>query len=102
MAELPEAARPANRPVVPAVRASDADRERVAVTLQAAFAEARLTMPELERRLTTTYAAAPTASGLGLAGSPEGTFALGERSGRGRPLWCDPAGRERMELVRCG
>jgi hypothetical protein len=39
------------------VRASDADRERVAVALQAAFAEGRLTMPELQERLGAAYAA---------------------------------------------
>lgn len=54
---LPEAAGPENRPVVPAVRASDADRERVAAALQAAFAEGLLTMPELEERLTAACAA---------------------------------------------
>jgi hypothetical protein len=57
MEDLPEAVGPENRPVVPAVRASDADRERVAVALQAAFAEGRLTMPELEERLAAAYAA---------------------------------------------
>jgi hypothetical protein len=36
---------------------SDADRERVAVVLQAAFAEGRLTMPELDERLAAAYAA---------------------------------------------
>jgi len=51
MKTLPEAARPEDRPAVPAVRASDADRDRIAVALQAAFAEGRLTMPELEERL---------------------------------------------------
>jgi hypothetical protein len=48
---------PENRPAVPAVRASDTDRERVTVALQAAFAEGRLTMPELEERLAAAYAA---------------------------------------------
>jgi hypothetical protein len=42
---------------MPAVRVSDADRERVAVVLQAAFAEGRLTMPELDERLAAAYAA---------------------------------------------
>ncbi|MFI6603611.1 DUF1707 domain-containing protein [Nonomuraea sp. NPDC050536] len=45
---------PENRP---AVRASDADRERVAVALQTAFAEGRLTMPELEERLAAAHTA---------------------------------------------
>jgi len=54
---LPEAARPEDRPAVPAVRASDADRDRVAAALHAAFAEGRLTMPELEERLAGAYAA---------------------------------------------
>lgn len=57
MGNLPEAVVPENRPVVPAVRASDADRERVVVALQAAFAEGRLTMPVLEERLAAAYAA---------------------------------------------
>jgi len=54
---LPEAVGPENRPVAPAVRASDADRDRVAVALREAFAEGRLTMPELEERLSAAYAA---------------------------------------------
>ena len=57
MGNLPEATGPQKRPVVPAVRVSDADRERVAVVLQAAFAEGRLTMPELDERLAAAYAA---------------------------------------------
>ena len=57
MGNLPEGVGPENRLVVPAVRASDADRERVAVALQAAFAEGRLTMPQLEERLAAAYAA---------------------------------------------
>jgi hypothetical protein len=48
---------PEERPGVPAARASDADRERVAEALRAAYAEGRLTMPELEERLATAYAA---------------------------------------------
>jgi hypothetical protein len=61
MGNLPEAVGPESRPPVPAVRASDADRERVAVALQAAAAEGRLTMPELEDRLAAAYAAATDA-----------------------------------------
>ncbi len=48
---------PENHPDVPAVRASDADRDRVAAALQAAFAEGRLSMPELDERLAAAYAA---------------------------------------------
>jgi hypothetical protein len=48
---------PEDRPVVPAVRASDADRERVAAALQAAFGDGRLTMQELDERLSAAYAA---------------------------------------------
>jgi hypothetical protein len=55
--EPSEDVEPENRPVVPAVRASDADRERVAAALQAAFAEGRLTMTELDERLAAAYAA---------------------------------------------
>ena len=58
MGNPPEAVGPENRPDVPAVRASDADRDRVAAALQAAFAEGRLTMPELQERLGAAYAAA--------------------------------------------
>jgi hypothetical protein len=57
MGNLPEAAGPEQRPGRPAVRVSDADRERVAVVLQVAFAEGRLTKPELEERLAAAYAA---------------------------------------------
>jgi hypothetical protein len=39
------------------MRASDADRERVAQVLHGALAEGRITMEELEERLTTVYAA---------------------------------------------
>jgi hypothetical protein len=57
MENLPAAAEPEHGPVRPAVRASDADRDRVAAGLQAAFAEGRLTMPELEERLAAASAA---------------------------------------------
>jgi hypothetical protein len=57
MGNLPEPEGPQKRPAVPAVRVSDADRERVAVALRAAFAEGRLTMPELEERLAAAYGA---------------------------------------------
>jgi hypothetical protein len=53
----PESAGSEIRPEVPAVRATDADRDRVAAGLQAAFAEGRLTMPELEERVAAAYAA---------------------------------------------
>ncbi len=39
------------------LRASDADRERIAQVLQDAHADGRLTLEELEERLTTLYAA---------------------------------------------
>lgn len=41
----------------PALRASDADRERVASRLHNAMADGRITMTELEQRLDKTYAA---------------------------------------------
>jgi hypothetical protein len=41
----------------PELRASDADRERVAERLREALAEGRLDMPEFEERLEATYAA---------------------------------------------
>lgn len=57
MGSSPESAGSEIRPEVPAVRATDADRERVAAALQGAFAEGRLTMPELEERVAAAYAA---------------------------------------------
>ncbi|MEU6649268.1 DUF1707 domain-containing protein [Streptomyces sp. NPDC046900] len=45
------------RPSVPDLRASDADRERVAEVLRDALAEGRLDMEEFEERLETTYKA---------------------------------------------
>jgi hypothetical protein len=50
----PEEAGPESRP---AVRVSDADRERVAGVLRAAFQEGRLTIPEVDERLAAAYAA---------------------------------------------
>ncbi|NIH82531.1 hypothetical protein FHX46_005061 [Amycolatopsis viridis] len=44
-------------PEHPPMRASDADRERVAQILHAALAEGRITVQELEERLDTVYAA---------------------------------------------
>ncbi len=57
MGSSPESAGSETRPEVPAVRATDADRDRVAAALQAAFAEGQLTMPELEERVAAAYAA---------------------------------------------
>ncbi len=70
-----EGAEPENHP---AVRASDADRERVAAELRAAFAEGRLTKPELEERLAVALAAgtdtelATVTHDLGAAASASG------------------------------
>ena len=74
MGNLPEATGPEMRPGQPAVRVSDADRERVAAALQAAFAEGRLTMPELEERLAAAYAAKTDAE-LGTVGRDLGPSA---------------------------
>ncbi|WP_214318746.1 DUF1707 SHOCT-like domain-containing protein [Nonomuraea sediminis] len=41
----------------PAARASDADRDRVTTALQTAYAEGRLTLHELEQRLTAVHTA---------------------------------------------
>jgi hypothetical protein len=71
---------PGERPDAPAVRASDADRERVAVALRAAYAEGRLTMPELEERPAAAYAAR---TGTELARSP----ATWGPHRRRRPTW---------------
>ncbi len=51
VAEGPEPAKP------PALRASDADRERVAAVLHGALGEGRITVTELEQRLDAVYAA---------------------------------------------
>lgn len=48
---------PDSQPRPPALRASDADRERVESVLHAAFGEGRITVAELEERLTALYAA---------------------------------------------
>ena len=57
MGDLPEAVGPEKHPGPPAVRVADADRERAAAVLQSAFADGRLTKPELEERLAAAYAA---------------------------------------------
>jgi hypothetical protein len=57
MENLPAATGPEDGSPTPSTRASDSDRERVATVLQAAFAEGRLTMPELDERLRAVYAA---------------------------------------------
>lgn len=46
-----------NTPEQPPMRASNADRERVAQILQNALTDGRITMPELEERLDTVYSA---------------------------------------------
>ena len=73
MANLPSQAGPPGRP--PELRVSDADREQVAETLRHAAGEGRLTMDELDERLSAAYAAktfsdlAPLTSDLpGVAG----------------------------------
>jgi Domain of unknown function (DUF1707) len=45
---------------VPAVRASDAEREQTVALLQHGFADGRLTQPELEERAAAAYAARTT------------------------------------------
>jgi hypothetical protein len=102
MGNQPEPVEPEGRPAAPEVRASDADRERVTVALQQAFAEGRLTMPELEERLTAAYAGrtdgelaavlhdlspSPARSGVGAGAAPTSTRDIGiiagfERTGR--------------------
>jgi hypothetical protein len=57
MEDLPEVVGPDDGSRTPSIRASDADRERVAAVLQAAYADGRLTMTELDERLRAVYAA---------------------------------------------
>jgi beta-galactosidase len=66
---------------------SDADRERVAAVLQAAFADGRLTKPELEERLAEAYAA-KTDDALDATGG-EGTGAAAAGAGGTGRLWQD-------------
>ncbi|MFK4064904.1 DUF1707 domain-containing protein [Streptomyces sp. NPDC029674] len=55
--ELPDLTRLPESPALPDLRASDADRERVAEQLRDAMAEGRLDMTEFEERLDATYKA---------------------------------------------
>ncbi len=102
----------------PALRASDADRERVAGVLHRALGEGRITMTELEERLSAVYAAkthaelvpltadlpesssqaapVPAAqSAVGhplIGGTPGSTFSIAVMSGVARKgNWCVPA-----------
>ena len=86
MANLPSQAGPPGRP--PELRVSDADREQVAETLRHAAGEGRLTMDELDERLSAAYAAktfsdlAPLTSDLpGVPGQRAAAPASGGRIG---------------------
>ncbi|MGH3298880.1 MAG: DUF1707 SHOCT-like domain-containing protein [Trebonia sp.] len=61
-----------NEPGAPAVRASDVERDEAAEVLRAAFAEGRLTRPELDERLDAAYAARTRADLAGLTGDLPG------------------------------
>jgi uncharacterized protein DUF1707 len=50
-------AQPPDRPLPPGIRISDADRERAAGRLHQALAEGRITVGELEERISAVYAA---------------------------------------------
>lgn len=109
--DQPDEARP------PALRASDADRERVAGVLHRALSEGRITMTELEERLSSVYAAKthaelapitadlPESTGAApvpapqsavahplIGGTPGSTFSVAVMSGVARKgNWCVPA-----------
>ncbi|MFB9727804.1 DUF1707 SHOCT-like domain-containing protein [Haloechinothrix salitolerans] len=82
--DQPDEARP------PALRASDADRERVAGVLHRALSEGRITMTELEERLGAVYAAKTHADLVPLTSDlPESTGAApvpAAQSAVGHPL----------------
>ena len=69
------------------LRASDADRERIAERLRLAAAEGRLSTDELEERLEAAFAARTGAQLADLVGDLPGTKrrAPAERRGRSRP-----------------
>jgi hypothetical protein len=76
---------------LPELRASDADRERVAAILRDALAEGRLAMDEFEERLEETYRAKtyaqlePLTRDLPAAGGPPAVVAPGEPAPAQRP-----------------
>lgn len=114
--DQPDEARP------PALRASDADRERVAGVLHRALSEGRITMTELEERLGAVYAArthaelAPLTADLPNAlapapgtavghplvgGTPGSTFSMAVMSSAARTgNWCVPA--QHTSFAFCG
>jgi hypothetical protein len=72
------------------LRAADADRERVAATIQAAGGEGRLTLDEVEDRLTAVYAARFTDE----LGELTADLPRSAPAWRGRPGW--PLTREAL------
>jgi Domain of unknown function (DUF1707) len=56
MTDIPPARAEAD-PAIPAIRASDADRDQTLAVLRRHFADGRLTLPELEERVDSTCAA---------------------------------------------
>jgi hypothetical protein len=96
-------------PSHPALRASDADRERVAERLRGAAGDGQLTMEELERRLDAAYAASTRGELEAVTAdlqpaepaAPAGGYVV--RRGDGGARWllaimggCDRAGRWRL------
>ncbi len=90
----------------PAVRASDAERDQAAEILRAAYAEGRLTRPELDERIDVAYAAKTRADLGDLTGDLPG--AISAQQAHRRPVLPDlpaaaPASGARtgMYLDRC-
>lgn len=87
---------------LPELRASDADRDRVAAVLRDALAEGRLAMDEFEERLEETYRAKtyaqlePLTRDLPAAGGPSAVPAGGGTAPAGRPAagWAGRIGGE--------
>lgn len=103
-----------SEPPLPAQRASDSDRERVAERLRRAAGDGQITLDELDERLDETYAARTRDELVGLtsdlqsshdevAAAPSGTRGFSLRPGEGGAQWlvaimggCERKGRWRL------
>jgi hypothetical protein len=86
-----------NETGAPAVRASDAERDRAAEVLRAAFAEGRLTRAELDERLSAAYAATTHADLRDLTGDLPGAVPADATAYDRLPV-ADPGPSTRLNL----